>query len=56
MNVPQGNYYSTNPMYNVGNNMVGELQGSSSHSSSPWSKLGAPNTLPFFSKLDIPNL
>jgi len=25
MIVPQGNYYSTNPMYNVGNNMMDGL-------------------------------
>jgi len=56
MIVPQGNYYSTHPMYNIGNNRMGGLQGSSSHMSSPWSDFGASNTLPFLATLDIPNL
>lgn len=36
--------------------MMGGPHGPSSHSSSPWSNLGAPNTLPFLATLDIPDL
>jgi len=56
INVPQGNYYSMHPMYNVGNNMMGGPQGPSSHFSSPWLESRASNTLPFLEILDIPNL
>ena len=41
------------PIYNIVNNTMGVMQGSSSHLSSPWSKSGAPNTLPFMAMLDI---
>ena len=43
-------------VYNIGNNTMGGLQGSSSHTSSTWSDLGASNTLPFLEMLDIPDL
>lgn len=58
MNVPpqQGGYYPMNPMYLVGNNMMGGPQGPSSHSSSPLLELGTPNSLPFLETLDIPDL
>jgi len=56
MTVPQGNYYSMHPAYNVGNNMMGGPQGPSSHFSSTWSELGASNTFPFLAILDIPDL
>lgn len=56
MIVPQGSYYSKNPIYNVGNNMMGILQGTSSHSSLPLSKLGARNTFTFLGTLDIPDM
>ena len=35
--IPQGTYYTMQPMYNIGNNMMGARQGSSSHMSLPWS-------------------
>jgi len=54
--IPQGNYYTTQPMYNIGTQMMGGLKGSSSHMSSPWSESGAPQTLPFLATLDIPDL
>lgn len=56
MTVPQGNYYSTHPMYNIGNNTMGGPQGSASHMSSPLFDSGASNTLPFWATLDISNL
>ncbi len=43
-------------MYNIKTQMMGGPQGSSSHMSSPWSELGAPNSLPFLAMLDIPDL
>jgi len=52
----QSNYYTTQPMYTMGNQMMGGAQNSSGHSSSPWSELGAPNSLPFLATLDIPDL
>jgi len=54
--IPQTNCYTTKPIYTMGNQMMGGAQSSSSHPSSPWSKLGAPNSLPFLAMLDIPNL
>lgn len=53
MIAPHVNYYSLHPVYNIGNNTMGGLQGSSSHVSSPWSNSGASNTLPFLEILDI---
>lgn len=40
----------------MGNQTMGGAQSSSGHLSSPWSKSGAPNNLPFLATLDIPNL
>ena len=54
--IPQGNYYTTYPMYNIGTQTMRRPQGSSSHMSSPWSKQGAPKTLAFLATLDIPDL
>ncbi len=54
--IPQGNYYTTQPMYNIGNQTMGGAQGSSSQMSSPWSESGAPHSLSFLAKLDILDL
>ena len=54
--IPQGNYYTTQPMYNIGTQTMGGPQGSSSHMSSPWSESGVPHNLPFLATLDIPDL
>lgn len=54
--VSQINCYTTQPMYTMGNQMMGGAQSSSGHPSSPWSESGAPNSLPFLATLDIPNL
>lgn len=54
--IPQRNYYTTQPMYNIWTQTMGGLQGSSSHMSSPWSESGAPQTLPFLAMLDIHEL
>lgn len=54
--IPQGNYYSMHLVYNIGNNMIGGPQGSSSNLSSPWFDSGALNTLPFLEMLDILDL
>jgi len=43
-------------MYNIGNQIMGGAQSSTSHPSSPWSESGAPNSLPFLATLDIPEL
>ena len=39
--IPQGTYYTMHPVYNIGNNMMGGPQGSSSHMSLLWSHSGA---------------
>ena len=54
--ISQRNYYTTQPMYTMENQMMGGAQSSSGHPSSPWSQSGAPNSLPFLTMLDIPNL
>ena len=54
--IPQGTYYTMQPVYNIGNNAMGRLQGSSSHMSSPWSNSAASHTIPFLAMLDIPGL
>lgn len=54
--IPQGNYYTMQLMYNIGTQMMGGAQGSSSQMSSPWSESGAPHSLPFLVMLDIFNL
>ena len=54
--VPQSSCYTTQPMYIIGNQMMGGPQSSSGHPSSPWSELGAPKNLPFLAMLDIPDL
>jgi len=45
-----------NPMYPIGNNMIGGPQDHSSHSSSPWLNFESPNTLNFLATLDILDL
>ena len=35
--IPQGSYYTTQPMYNIGTQTMRGPQGSSSHMSLPWS-------------------
>jgi len=54
--VPQRNCYTSQPMYTMWNQTMGGAQSSSGHPSSPWSKSGAPNNLPFLATLDIPDL
>ena len=54
--IPQSKYYTMQPMYTMGNQMMGGAQSSLGHPSSPWSESGAPNNLPFLETLDIPDL
>ena len=44
------------PVYNIGNNTMGGLQGSASPMSLPWFDSGELNTIPFLATLDISNL
>jgi len=45
-----------NPMFLVGNNLIGGPLGPSSHSSSSWSDSGAPTLLHFLETIDIPDM